>query len=29
MTDRFACQQAIALLGWPAEALPGGVDLPR
>ena len=29
MTDRFACQRAIALLDWPAEALPGGVDLPR
>ncbi|HEY5155694.1 MAG TPA: HD domain-containing protein [Acidimicrobiales bacterium] len=29
MTDRFAGQQAIALLDWPADALPGGVDLPR
>ena len=29
MTDRFACQQAMTLLDWPAEALPGGLDLPR
>lgn len=29
MTDRFACQQAITLLEWPIDALPGGVDLPR
>ncbi len=29
MTDRFACQQAVTLLDWPPQALPGGVDLPR
>jgi dGTPase len=27
MTDRFACAQAVALLGWPAERLPRGQDL--
>jgi dGTPase len=27
MTDRFACAQAVALLGWPAERLPRGLDL--
>jgi dGTPase len=26
MTDRYACQQAVALLGWPADRLPRGVD---
>ncbi len=25
MTDRFACQQAVALLGWPLDQLPRGV----
>jgi dGTPase len=25
MTDRFACQQAVALLGWDRDALPRGV----
>jgi dGTPase len=29
MTDRFACQQAVALLGWPPERLPRGVDTAR
>ena len=28
MTDRFACRQALALLGWPREQLPQGVDTP-
>ncbi|MDO8363780.1 MAG: HD domain-containing protein [Actinomycetota bacterium] len=28
MTDRFACRQAIALLDWPRERLPQGVDTP-
>jgi dGTPase len=28
MTDRFACRQAITLLGWPLERLPHGVDTP-
>jgi dGTPase len=28
MTDRYACRQAIALLGWPLERLPRGVDTP-
>jgi dGTPase len=27
MTDRFACAQAVALLGWPADRLPRGLDL--
>jgi dGTPase len=27
MTDRFACAQATALLGWPPERLPRGLDL--
>ena len=27
MTDRFACAQATALLGWPADRLPRGPDL--
>jgi dGTPase len=26
MTDRFACAQAVALLGWDPEKLPRGVD---
>ena len=26
MTDRFACQQALALLGWDRSRLPKGVD---
>jgi dGTPase len=26
MTDRFACRQAVALLGWSAEQLPQGID---
>jgi dGTPase len=25
MTDRFACHQAVTLLGWPTETLPRGV----
>ena len=28
MTDRFACRQAITLLGWPLEQLPHGIDTP-
>ena len=28
MTDRFACRQAIALLGWSTAQLPRGVDFP-
>jgi dGTPase len=28
MTDRFACRQAIGLLGWPLDRLPHGVDTP-
>jgi dGTPase len=27
MTDRFACRQAMALLGWPADRLPVGIDV--
>ena len=27
MTDRFACRQGIALLGWPQERLPRGIDV--
>jgi dGTPase len=27
MTDRFACQQALAHLGWDRAALPAGLDL--
>jgi dGTPase len=27
MTDRFACRQALALLGWPAHRLPAGIDV--
>ena len=26
MTDRFACQQAVALLGWDPAKLPRGMD---
>lgn len=26
MTDRFACRQAVALLDWPADQLPQGID---
>ncbi len=26
MTDRFACRQAVALLGWPLDRLPRGID---
>jgi dGTPase len=26
MTDRFACRQAVALLGWDTDRLPQGVD---
>ena len=26
MTDRFACRQAVALLAWPVEQLPQGID---
>lgn len=29
MTDRFAFETAITLLGWPAERLPRGIDSPR
>lgn len=28
MTDRYACRQAIALLDWPVEQLPKGIDTP-
>jgi dGTPase len=27
MTDRFACRQALALLGWDRERLPAGIDV--
>jgi dGTPase len=27
MTDRYACRQAIALLGWSREKLPAGIDV--
>ena len=27
MTDRFACQQAVALLGWDPAKLPKGIDV--
>ncbi len=27
MTDRFACRQALALLGWDRERLPVGIDV--
>ena len=26
MTDRFACRQAVALLGWDPDQLPQGID---
>jgi dGTPase len=26
MTDRFACRQAVTLLGWPIERLPQGIS---
>ena len=29
MTDRFACSQAVALLGWDPDKLPRGVDTVR
>ncbi|MFZ4721501.1 MAG: HD domain-containing protein [Ilumatobacteraceae bacterium] len=28
MTDRFACRQGIALLDWPIDQLPKGIDTP-
>lgn len=28
MTDRFACRQGIALLGWSVDRLPKGIDTP-
>jgi dGTPase len=28
MTDRYACRQGIALLDWPVEQLPKGIDTP-
>jgi dGTPase len=28
MTDRFACRQAVALLGWSLDQLPRGIDTP-
>jgi dGTPase len=28
MTDRYACRQAVTLLGWPHDQLPRGIDLP-
>jgi dGTPase len=27
MTDRYACRQAIAVLGWSRERLPLGIDI--
>ena len=27
MTDRYACRQAVALLGWSREQLPAGIDV--
>ena len=27
MTDRFACRQATALLGWDRDRLPAGIDV--
>ncbi|HZT64396.1 MAG TPA: HD domain-containing protein [Acidimicrobiales bacterium] len=29
MTDRYACQMAMAHLAWDRSQLPGGVDIPR
>jgi dGTPase len=26
MTDRYACRQGVALLGWPVDRLPQGID---
>jgi dGTPase len=26
MTDRFACRSAVALLAWPVDQLPSGID---
>jgi dGTPase len=26
MTDRFACRSAVALLDWPEDKLPSGID---
>jgi dGTPase len=28
MTDRFACRQGVALLDWPLDQLPRGIDTP-
>ena len=27
MTDRYACRQAVALLGWSRDQLPAGIDV--
>ena len=27
MTDRYACRQALALLGWQRDRLPVGIDV--
>jgi dGTPase len=27
MTDRFACRQGMAVLGWDASRLPRGIDV--
>ena len=27
MTDRYACRQAMALLGWSRDQLPAGIDV--
>ena len=27
MTDRYACRQALALLGWERDRLPVGIDV--
>jgi len=27
MTDRYACRQALSLLGWPRDRLPIGIDV--
>jgi dGTPase len=27
MTDRYACRQAMALLGWDRDRLPAGIDV--
>jgi dGTPase len=29
MTDRYACRQAVALLDWPTDQLPRGIDTDR